>query len=355
MANSASIKYIEVSHQFQFNYSEMKDLQPEQFVTSPVFHALGNEWVIDCYPQGSRQELSCNTSFLVRVYRKWKTVYPTFSLHLKKRDEMSYTPSNQYLKEYERFQFAVQKSPFQGQVYGYGEYPNSSFEKDFVNDGCFELICIINNTDIPHSRCFIRVPKSFDLHSHIEDLLETTEKADLTFHVENRSFMCHRLILAARSPVFKAEFFGNMAVVTQKHIKIEDISPEVFEAMLHFIYTDSVPSCYSEKKAMKFTQHLFVAADRYAIEGLKSLCEDKLCAYISLDMVTATLALALQHNSPRLKNACLDFIAEPGTLISLMLCDEYVDLVRSFPSIMAEIRGKVDTVPSFKDIKIQKI
>ncbi|KAF3340954.1 hypothetical protein FCM35_KLT09798 [Carex littledalei] len=58
MANSASVNYIKVVHHFKFNYSEMKDMKPEQFVSSPGFYALGNEWVIDCYPRGSRQEKS---------------------------------------------------------------------------------------------------------------------------------------------------------------------------------------------------------------------------------------------------------------------------------------------------------
>lgn len=102
------------------------------------------------------------------------------------------------------------------------------------------------------------------------------------------------------------------------------------------------------------TQHLFVAADKYAIEGLKELCEDKLSGTISLDMVTTTLALAEQHDSPRVKNTCLEYIVEPGILISWMLTDEYVELVRGFPSIMAEIRARVNTVPSLREFTNQK-
>ncbi|XP_078158211.1 BTB/POZ and MATH domain-containing protein 2-like [Carex rostrata] len=357
MANSASVNYIKVpsSHHFKFNYEEIKDLQPELFVSSPVFHALGNEWVIDCYPRGTRREWSGHyISFLVRLHGEYKTVNTTISSSLMKRDGTTSALCHQYhLKgdEKEMFRYAIQNSPFEGQVFAYGNYPKLLFAEDIVNNGSFELICTIDNTDIPHSRCSFGVPKSCDLHSHIGKLLESSETADVTFYVENRSFVCHRLILSARSPVFKAMLFGNMAEATQQQIKIADMCSEVFEAMLHFIYTDSVPACNSEKTSMKLTQQLFVAADRYALEGLKALCEDKLCDLISLDTVTTTLALALQHSSTRLKIACLDFIAEPGTLVRWMLSDEYVDLVRSFPSVMAEIRCKVDTIPAFTNVK----
>ncbi|XP_078158209.1 BTB/POZ and MATH domain-containing protein 2-like [Carex rostrata] len=370
MANSASVNYnrVSFSHHFIFNLSEIKDLQPGQFVSSPIFYALGNEWVIDCYPRATRRELprgqqlirgqrQAFTSFFVRLHGGYKTVKTTISLSLMKRDGTTSALSHQYhLKgEEEMFRYAIQNSPFEGKVFAYGEYSNLLYkEEDIVNDGSFELICSISNTDIPHNSCSLQVPRSFDLHSQIGQLLESSETADVTFLVENRSFMCHKIVLAARSPVFKAELFGNMAEATQKQIQIEDMAPEVFEAMLHFIYTDSFPSCDSKESSQKMAEHLFVAADKYAIEGLKELCENKLCGRISLDTVAITWELALQHNSPRLKNACLNCLAEPGTLINWMLSDEYEDLVRSFLSIKAEIRDRVNTRPSFWNDKNEK-
>ncbi|XP_078158989.1 BTB/POZ and MATH domain-containing protein 2-like isoform X2 [Carex rostrata] len=237
MANSASVDYnkISFSHHFKFNLSEIKDLQPEQFVSSPVFYALGNEWVIDCYPRDTRQEWSSCTSFLVRLHGEYKAVNPTISLSLMKRDGTTSTLSHQYRlkgEEEEKLRHAIQNSPFERQVFAYGDYSNLLSAEDIINNGSFELICTIDNTDIPHSRCSLGVPKSFDLHSHIGKLLESSETADATFRVENRSFVCHRLILAARSPVFKAMLFGNMAEATQQEIKIADMCPEVFELLI---------------------------------------------------------------------------------------------------------------------------
>ncbi|KAJ4767822.1 BTB/POZ domain-containing protein [Rhynchospora pubera] len=232
--------------------------------------------------------------------------------------------------------------PSQGKVFACINVLQSVVKYSADADGNFELICSIENTNIPPNGCSQGVPLSCNLPSQIGKLLESSETTDVTFVVENQSFSCHRSILAARSPVLKAELFGNMVEATQKHIKIEDISPEVFKVMIHFMYTDFLPLCDSETVSAEMAQHLFVAADRYAIEGLKSLCEDQLCDSVSLDTVASTLALAQLHNSPRLKNHCLEFISEPGTLLRWTLTEDYVDLMQKFPSILAEIRGKVD-------------
>ncbi|KAK1626176.1 hypothetical protein QYE76_000491 [Lolium multiflorum] len=47
-----------------------------------------------------------------------------------------------------------------------------------------------------------------DSSDRSESLLETKEHADVTFEVGGEEFAAHRLVLAMRSPVFKAELYG---------------------------------------------------------------------------------------------------------------------------------------------------
>lgn len=61
-------------------------------------------------------------------------------------------------------------------------------------------------------------------------------------------------------------------------------------------------------------QHLLAAADRYALERLKLLCETKLCEDVAINTVATTLALAEQHHCHQLKAVCLKFIALPENL-----------------------------------------
>jgi speckle-type POZ protein len=64
-------------------------------------------------------------------------------------------------------------------------------------------------------------------------------------------------------------------------IAIGDVQPAIFEAPLHFIYTDSLPATTDDldRDTFKDTiRHLLVAADRYAMERLKIMCENILCS-----------------------------------------------------------------------------
>ncbi|KAJ3672971.1 hypothetical protein LUZ60_006345 [Juncus effusus] len=217
----------------------------------------------------------------------------------------------------------------------------------YINtEGCFVLACTIQMDD---ESCK-GVPKNpsidfsqFDMHKDFMNILEKEEMSDVTFEVEEETFAVHKLLLAARSPVFKAELFGSISesVSNMKSIMIKDMHPDVFKSLLHFIYTDSIPKIDDKKAATVMAQHLLVAADRYAVEKLKLVCQDKLCEEISLDTVACLLALAHQHNCIELKSACLKFVAVPMNRSDLALNEEYLKLISGSPSLLAEIRAKV--------------
>ncbi|CAN6356181.1 unnamed protein product [Urochloa humidicola] len=80
-----------------------------------------------------------------------------------------------------------------------------------------------------------------DLPQHLGELLQSGAGADVTFVVSGKSFVAHKSILSARSPVFMAEFFGELAERRSSCIEIQDMDPGVSQAMLYFIYTGTVP------------------------------------------------------------------------------------------------------------------
>jgi len=90
--------------------------------------------------------------------------------------------------------------------------------------------------------------------------------------------------------------------------------------MLLFMYSDELPNfdeltgSVSESLTTNLVQHLLAAADRYGLERLKLLCEEKLCKQITADTVASTMALAEHYHCPHLKSACLKFTAVPENL-----------------------------------------
>ena len=108
-----------------------------------------------------------------------------------------------------------------------------------------------------------------------------------------------------------------------QRIEIDDMEPAVFEALLHFVYTDSLPGDADNNVAM---QHMLVAADRYGLDRLRLLCEAKLCHDIDVPTVATTLALAEQDHCPHLRGACIGFIASRDVLGAVMETDGFKHL-----------------------------
>ena len=59
--------------------------------------------------------------------------------------------------------------------------------------------------------------------------------------VEDEELPAHRIILTARSPVFRALLNSNMREGKEGVVVIEDVRAPVFRALLHFVYTDVLP------------------------------------------------------------------------------------------------------------------
>jgi len=75
-----------------------------------------------------------------------------------------------------------------------------------------------------------------DLERHFGELWQGQRGADVTFVLDTRErFLAHKAILAARSPVFMAEFFGGMNEKSSQSVRIEDMEASVFkgQASLH--------------------------------------------------------------------------------------------------------------------------
>ncbi|CAD6335922.1 unnamed protein product [Miscanthus lutarioriparius] len=217
------------------------------------------------------------------------------------------------------------------------EVPSSGY---LVNDS-LTVECTITVLGADDEEQPLPVPPPSDLHKHLGELLQSQEGADVRFHVSGESFAAHKAILAARSPVFKAEFFGDMDETSSEYVVIEDMEAVVFKSMLHFIYTDMAPELDGDQEpqaAATMVQHLLVAADRYELNRLKQICECKLSGGIGIGTAATTLALAEQHHCSLLKSKCIEFVTKsPETLDAVLATDGYAHLVASCPLVLAEL------------------
>ncbi|CAG0902031.1 unnamed protein product [Cyprideis torosa] len=86
-------------------------------------------------------------------------------------------------------------------------------------------------------------------------------------------------------------------------VRINDISAEVIEELLRFMYTGNVKNI--EKNIFG---ELFAAAAKYNFEALKKICEKRLACSLASENLYQTLVLAELHESVYLKDATVRFL-----------------------------------------------
>jgi len=87
-----------------------------------------------------------------------------------------------------------------------------------------------------------------------------------------------------------------------REIPINNVSKQVFLAVLEFLYTDEM------EIKLEMAMDLFVAADQFGVERLKKMCEKTILLSITVESAASILQAADMHNARSLRQRCLDFI-----------------------------------------------
>jgi speckle-type POZ protein len=335
-------------------FSLTKGLGIGESIDSDPFVVGGHTWVIRFYPDG--------TSYIdtdwISVDVCLESLASTFS---KVRARIKFRVLNKQgspVQAFKKFgsgdtthEFSVLGS---SKLWGISKFIKRApgLEKSsYLRGDCLRIKCEVTvvtfgvRTECTTKKRRVTVPAS-DLHQDLGRLLSSQRAGDVVFEVDGELFTAHRIVLAARSSVFDAEFFGPMKEKTDARILIEDMEANVFRALLHFIYTDSLPAAAVDGEVegeVVMAQHLLVAADRYDLKRLKLMCEDKLCDHIGIDTVATTMALAEQHACHGLRASCFEFLSFPGNLKKIVATDGYRHLKASCPSFLDELVDKLAT------------
>ncbi|OVA00896.1 BTB/POZ-like [Macleaya cordata] len=310
------------SHKFVIQgYSLAKGMGIGKHIASENFTVGGYQWAIYFYPDGKNPEdNSTYVSVFIALASEGTDVRALFELTLVDQS------GKEKHKVHSHFDRSLESGPYtlkyRGSMWGYKRFFRRAMleTSDFLKDDCLKINCTVGVvvSTIDCSRLHsIEVPES-DIGTHFGMLLENQEGSDVVFDVAGEKFHAHKLVLAARSPVLRAEFFDGLEENKQE-IVVKDLEPKVFKAILHFIYRDTLvedeelvassSSCVSSV-ADTLAAKLLAAADKYGLARLRLMCESYICKDISVNSVARILALADRYHAVELKAVCLKFAAE---------------------------------------------
>ncbi|GFP88507.1 BTB/POZ and math domain-containing protein 5 [Phtheirospermum japonicum] len=167
-------------------------------------------------------------------------------------------------------------------------------------------------------------------------------RCDVVFNVRGEErFSAHKVILSARSPVFRSMFVAS----DQRELVITSMEPRVFKSLLHFIYSDTLPEderalvvdgyAFGTAVSSTFGANLLAAADEYDIKRLKSICESHLWRTNSFGRFAEILSVADRCNASALKHLCFKYAAD--NYAALVKRDSFNYLRENCPLLLNEM------------------
>lgn len=136
------------------------------------------------------------------------------------------------------------------------------------------------------------------------DLLENDKFVDCVLKIKDKEYPCHRLVLAASSPFFKAMFLSDLEESKKREIVLKDVEPTVMGMILRYLYTSDI------NLTEQNVQDIFMVANMYQIPSIFSVCVSYLQEKLVLGNCLAIFRLGLLLDCPRLALAAREFICE---------------------------------------------
>ncbi|XP_013394154.1 protein roadkill [Lingula anatina] len=325
------VKVVKFSYMWTINNFSFCREEMGEVLKSSTFSAGANDklkWCLRVNPKGLDEEskdylslylllVSCNKS---EVRAKFK-----FSILNAKREETKAMESQR------AYRFV------QGKDWGFKKFIRRDFLMDEANgllpEDKLTIFCevsVVGDTInvSGQSNCSpVKVPEC-KLSEDLGSLFERSAFSDVMLNVGGREFQAHKAILAARSPVFNAMFEHDMEERKLNRVEITDVEHEVMREILRFIYTGKTSNLE------KMADDLLAAADKYALERLKVMCEEALCTNLVVENACEVLVLADLHSAEQLKSHAIDFINSHAT--DVMDTAGWKAMVTNSPHLIAE-------------------
>lgn len=185
-----------------------------------------------------------------------------------------------------------------------------------------------------------------NLHSGMDEiaksygsLLENKNSSDVTLVVGDVKFSAHKCILSARSPVFCAMLECDMVEKSKGTVEINDIQPDIIQLMLEFLYTGKFDKDNDENFInMVDWQRLMLAADKYSLSSLKSVCARNLTRSLNIDNVIDIYILSDLVKEAQLKKISTGFIIHnKRRIVSSKNFKENIGMLKSNAELAVEL------------------
>jgi len=169
---------------------------------------------------------------------------------------------------------------------------------DYLND--FYVL----DTDPPPAVRITQPPSTALIAHRMGTFCKQAEFSDVTFSVQGQTVHAHRLVLSMVSEYFRVMFTRGFREANDNNqaIELQDCSYRSFASVLEYMYTGTwhVQDDDDESELVAVLE----LADRFFLDHLKQLCEQRLGQRVTLDDAPTLRTVALQTNASQLLRIC---------------------------------------------------
>ncbi|XP_066287651.1 kelch-like protein 18 [Branchiostoma lanceolatum] len=152
-------------------------------------------------------------------------------------------------------------------------------------------------------------PRSYQDESYQHGFLGTVDdfqKAgvlqDVVLEVEDRRFPCHRLVLSAASPYFRAMFTNGMAESRQTTVVLRGLDAAMFGEILSYIYSGTL------HVSLDKVQRLYQTADLLQLDYVRDTCSSYMAMNVDCSTCVDLHKFADIFSVDIVRNRCLQWI-----------------------------------------------
>ncbi|OQV18959.1 putative BTB and MATH domain-containing protein 43 [Hypsibius exemplaris] len=197
-----------------------------------------------------------------------------------------------------------------------------------------EIQCLATTRTFTHS--VSPLADCSTLTADLRDMYSGKEFCDFVLIAnDGKELETHRNIVAARSDVFRAMLQHDTKERQTGKCRIDDLDGSTLDALLAYMYCDTLEPLKSSGKNSRVAEELLKAADKYRVSGLKAACEHQLISNVNQENVGRLLVLSDMHMLTGLKMQALRFLKLPENL-TVFMQEEGVNTVKRYKKVLLE-------------------
>lgn len=152
---------------------------------------------------------------------------------------------------------------------------------------------------------------SLNLLNKVKNMKELAEMVDVVLIAEGEKFPCHRLVLAAFSPYFKAMFTCGLLECTQREVILYDITAESVSVILNYMYSATLEINNAN------VQTVAMAAYFMQMEEVFSLCQKYMMDHMDASNCVGIYYFAKQIGAEDLSDQSKKYLYQHFAEVSL--------------------------------------